>query len=136
MSYSKSRRNFVKQGSLIAGGLMAAPIFSRANYFSGSAGEIKVAVVGCGGRGTGAALQALNSKQNVKIVALADAFRDRVDGCYAALTSKDLSDQGYSGNFLNKVDVPEERKFTGFDAYQKAIPYADVVILATPPGFR
>ncbi len=136
MSYSKSRRNFVKQGSLIAGSLMAAPILSRANYFSGSAGEIKVAVVGCGGRGTGAALQALNSKQNVKIVALADAFRDRLDGCYAALTAKDLSDQGYSSNFLNKVDVPEERKFTGFDAFQKAIPYADVVILATPPGFR
>ena len=137
MKHSTSRRDFVKQSSLIAGGLMAAPIIgSGINFFSGAAGEIKVAVVGCGGRGTGAALQALLSKQNIKIVALADAFKDRLDDCYSKLTAEDMSDFGVTGNFKSKVDVPESRKFVGFDAYQKAIPLADVVILATPPGFR
>lgn len=136
MNAKTTRRTFVKQGSLLAGGLMAAPLLGKTNFFSGAAGEIKVAVVGCGGRGTGAALQALLSKQNVKVVALADAFKDRLDDCYNKLISTDLSDYGLTGNLKSKVDVPEARKFTGFDGYLKAIPLADVVILATPPGFR
>lgn len=137
MKKNTSRREFVRQSSLIAGGLMAAPLIgSGTNFFSGSAGEIKVAVIGCGGRGSGAAMQALLSKQNVKIVALADAFKDRLDDCYNRLTADDLSDMGIKGSMKAKVDVPESRKFTGFDGYLKAIPLADVVILATPPGFR
>lgn len=132
-----SRRNFVKQTSMIAGGLMAAPLISGANYFSGAAGTIKVALVGCGGRGRGAAMQAMLSKQNVKLVAMADAFRDKVDEAYQYLTVDDLSDiTGTPGNIKDKIDVPEERKFTGFDGYKKAIALADVVILTTPPGFR
>ena len=131
-----SRREFVKQSSIIAGGLMAAPLIGSANYFSGSDDAIKVALVGCGGRGTGAAMQALLSKQNVKIVAMADAFSDRLESCYKTLTADDLSDWGVTGNVKTKVDVPAERKFIGFDAYLKAIPLADVVILTTPPGFR
>lgn len=125
-----TRRGFVKQTSLLAGGLIAAPLLSKANYFSGADDVIKVALIGCGGRGTGAARQALLSKQNVKLVAMADAFRDRLDNCYKTLTSSELSE------LKNKVDVPEDRKFVGFDGYQKAIALADVVILATPPGFR
>jgi len=74
-----SRRTFVKDTSLIAGGIMAMPILSKANFFSGADDVIKVAVIGCGGRGTGAAMQAISSKQNVKIVAMADAFKDNVD---------------------------------------------------------
>ena len=133
-----SRRDFVKQSSLLAGGLIAAPFISSAtNYFSGADAIIKVALVGCGGRGTGAAMQAMLSKQNVKLVAMADAFRDRLDSCYKALNSDDISDwSGVKGNIKDKIDVPEERKFTGFDAYAKAIALADVVILTTPPGFR
>ncbi len=136
VSKNNSRRDFVKQSSLIAGGLIAAPFLSRANYFAGANDEIKVAVIGCGGRGTGAAMQALLSKQNVKIVAMADAFRDNIDKCYKALTSSDGSDSPTMAAARKKVDVPDERKFSGFDAYLKAIPLADVVILATPPGFR
>ena len=128
---SKSRRDFVKTSTLLAGGLVAAPFISKANYFSGADDVIKVALVGCGGRGTGAALQALLSKQNVKLVAMADAFRDRVDNCYKKLMADDEA-----ATIKNRIDVPEERRFVGFDAYQKAIPLADVVILATPPGFR
>lgn len=136
MNNKTSRRKFVQQTSLLTGGILAAPLLSKANFFSGAADEIKVAVIGCGGRGTGAALQALLTKQNIKIVALADAFKDRLEDCYKKLTANDMSDYGFIGNFKNKIDVPEERKFIGFDAYQKAIPLADVVILATPPGFR
>lgn len=135
-SGANSRREFVKQSGLLAGGLMAAPFLTRANFFSGADDVIKVALIGCGGRGTGAIMQALLSKQNVKLVAMADAFRDRIDGCYKTVTAEDLSDWGVTGNLRSKVDVPEERKFTGFDAYLKAIPLADVVILTTPPGFR
>jgi len=136
MTLKTTRRKFVKQSSLIAGGLMAVPILGRTNFFSGAAGEIKVAVVGCGGRGTGAAVQALSSKQNVKIVALADAFNDRLENCYSALNGE-LAERGLKESEIKaKVDVPESRRFVGFDAYQKAMPFADVVILATPPGFR
>ena len=130
---NNSRREFVKQSSLLAGALMTAPLLSRANFFSGADDVIKVALVGCGGRGTGAAMQALLSKQNVKLVAMADAFRDNLDKCYKNLGSAE-SAEGI--NAKSRIDVPEERKFTGFDGYQKAIALADVVILATPPGFR
>jgi len=130
---NRSRREFVKQSSLLAGALMTAPLLSRANFFSGADGVIKIALVGCGGRGTGAAMQALLSKQNVKLVAMADAFRDNLDKCYKSLNSDD-SAEGKAAK--SRIDVPEERKFTGFDGYLKAIALADVVILATPPGFR
>ncbi len=129
---TNSRREFVKQSSLLTGGIIAAPLMSHANFFSGSEDTIKVVLVGCGGRGTGAAIQALLSKQNVKLVAMADAFRDNIDNCYKSI-GEELAD---NAAVLAKIDVPEERKFTGFDGYLKAIPLADVVILCTPPGFR
>lgn len=125
---SSTRREFVKNSTLLAGGLLAAPLLSKANYFSGADDTIKIALIGCGGRGTGAATQALSTKQNVKIVAMADAFRDRLDHAYKELTSGEID--------AKRIDVPEENKFVGFDAYLKTIPLADVVLLATPPGFR
>lgn len=134
MDNKTTRRKFVQQTSLLAGGLFAAPFLSNANFFSGAAGTIKVALIGCGGRGTGAAVQALSTKQNVQLVAMADAFNDRIDSCYKAIAGS-LSEAGIT-DAKSKFDVPDERKFTGFDAYEKAIPLADVVILATPPGFR
>lgn len=134
---NKSRREFMKQGTILAGGILTAPLFANANYFSGADAVIKVALIGCGGRGTGAAMQALLTKQNVKLVAMADAFKDRIDSAYKQLNADDLSDwSGVKGNVKNKIDVPAERMFVGFDAYQKAIPLADVIILTTPPGFR
>jgi predicted dehydrogenase len=132
-SFHDKRRDFVKQGTMLAGAIAAAPLISNANFFSGSDDVIKVAVIGCGGRGTGAAVQALMSKQNVKIVAMADAFKDRLDECYKNVAGE-LANAG--AGTKGTLDVPEERKFVGFDGYLKAIPLADVVILATPPGFR
>lgn len=131
----KSRRDFVKQTGIISGGVLAAPLISNANFYSGASDAIKVALIGCGGRGTGAAVQALLSKQNVKLVAMADAFRDRLDDAYKSITG-DLTESGISGDIKKLIDVPEERKFVGFDAYKNAIALADVVILTTPPGFR
>src|SRR6476660_9945741 len=110
-----TRREFVKTSSILTGGAIALPLLSKANYFSGADDAIKVALIGCGGRGTGAAMQALSTKQNVKLVAMADAFRDRLDDCYKTLNADDLSD--YSStvkNLKDMIDVPEERKFTGF----------------------
>ncbi|MEO6915116.1 MAG: Gfo/Idh/MocA family oxidoreductase [Chitinophagaceae bacterium] len=128
---SKSRRDFVKQSSLLAGGLMAIPGLSQANYFSGADDVIKIAMVGCGGRGTGAAVQALHTKQNVQLVAMADAFKDRLDSAY-----KNIGQALKEDNLQGRLQVKEENKFVGFDGYKKAIALADVVILATPPGFR
>jgi len=131
-SNTQSRREFVKQSSLLAGSLMLAPLATQAGYFTSVDDTIKVALIGCGGRGTGAAMQALLTKQNVKLVAMADAFRDRLDDCFNALTDENSEE----GNVKAKVSVTEDTKFVGFDAYLKAIPLADVVILTTPPGFR
>ena len=136
-SFAAGRREFVRQTSLLAGGLIAAPLLSKANYFAGADDTIKIALVGCGGRGTGAAMQALSTTQNVKLVAMADAFQDNVEKCYASLIKENSSSSSKAPkNVKSKVDVPAERRFFGFDAYLKAIPLADVVILATPPGFR
>jgi predicted dehydrogenase len=132
---SNQRREFVKTAGLASGAILAAPLMSNANFFSGASDVIKVALIGCGGRGTGAAVQALRSKQNVKLIAMADAFKDRIDSAYKAITG-DLSEAGISGDITKMIDVPEERKFVGFDAYKQAIALADVVILTTPPGFR
>ncbi len=127
--HDQSRRDFVKNSSLLAGGLLAAPILSQANYFSGAPGTIKIALIGCGGRGTGAATQALRTKQNVQLVAMADAFRDRLDESFNNITEqmKETPD---------RIKVKDAHKYVGFDAYKQAIAKADVVILATPPGFR
>lgn len=125
-----SRRNFLKTSAALTGGAMlgSLPLAQAANSLSDD--SIKVALIGCGGRGTGAAFQALQSRQNVRLVAMADAFRGRLDEAYKNL----MADE--EGSVKDRVDVPEERKYTGFDAYQKAMRHADVVILATPPGFR
>ena len=128
-----SRRDFVKTSAVLTGGVMASPLLSKANFFSGAEDTIKVALIGCGGRGTGAASQACSTKQNVKIVAMADAFRDRIDSSYKELTADEKEGKA---SIKNRIDVPEERKYVGFDAYKKAMAHADVVILTTPPGFR
>ncbi|MBS1506101.1 MAG: Gfo/Idh/MocA family oxidoreductase [Bacteroidetes bacterium] len=132
-----SRREFVKQTSLLTGGLIAAPFLAEANFFNSVDDTIKIALIGCGGRGTGAAAQALSTKQNVKLVAMCDAFRDNLDNCYNALNADDWSDiTGKAESLKRKINVPEENKFVGFEGYKKAIALADVVILTTPPGFR
>lgn len=122
---TQQRRDFLKASALLAGGAIISSIPLAGAYASGS-DTIKIALIGCGDRGTGAAFQALSTKFNIKLVAMADAFQDRLDNSFQALNAK----------FAAKMDVPKERQFVGFDAYLKAIPLADVVLLVTPPGFR
>ena len=119
------RREFLKASALVAGGVMVSG-YSWAGGHSSVDDTIKIALIGCGDRGTGAAFQALNTKFNLKLVAMADAFQDRLDNSYKLLSDK----------FKDKVDVPKERQFVGFDGYKQAIALADVVLLVTPPGFR
>ncbi|HUF61063.1 MAG TPA: Gfo/Idh/MocA family oxidoreductase [Verrucomicrobiales bacterium] len=120
-----TRRGFLGAGATAAAGSVLAqlPVQSFAQVEGRS--RLKVALVGCGGRGTGAANETL-SVEGTELVAMADVFRDRLDGAYAQL----------SGRFQDTVKVTDQSKFIGFDAYLKAIDLADVVILATPPGFR
>ncbi|HSR42806.1 MAG TPA: Gfo/Idh/MocA family oxidoreductase, partial [Longimicrobiales bacterium] len=92
---------------------------------------IRVGLVGCGGRGTGAAAQALRAHPDVQLVAMADAFEDRLEG-----SLETLSDPERRGEIGKRIDVPPERRFVGFDAYREVIPLVDVVILTTPPHFR
>jgi len=123
-----SRRKFVKRTSLGAGSLILAgtlPV-ERSAWVQGNE-TLKLALIGCGGRGTGAANHALLADKDVKLVAMADIFRDRLDTSYDSLSQR---------HDRTRLDVPEEHKFTGFDSYKRAIELADVVILATPPGFR
>lgn len=132
-----SRRDFLKTTAALTGGAMLSglPLAQAAQSLPDDA--IKIALVGCGGRGTGAAMQALLTQQNVRLVAMADVFRHKIDEAWKNLTADDLEDwAGVSGNVKDRVDVPEAHQFTGFDAYKQAIALADVVILATPPGFR
>jgi predicted dehydrogenase len=97
---------------------------------AGESSTIQVALVGCGGRGTGAAGNALAAKTApTKLVAMADVFPERLSNSYQSLK------QGFN----DKVDVPQERQFIDFEAYKKAMDClkpGDVVILATPPAFR
>src|SRR3954470_19969552 len=115
---STSRREFL-QATVAAGTLAAAPAVHAAG------GDLlRVGLVGCGGRGTGAASQALSADSNVRLVAMADAFEDRLQDSLDVL-QKD-------GKVSAKVDVRPDRRFIGFDAYEKLIASGvDVVLLCT-----
>ena len=124
-----SRRNFVKKSALVTGGTLLLPnLHMNAMGSSIKNKKLKIALVGCGGRGTGAVVQALNADENVELVAMADAFEDRLIASLANIV-KELGES-------KKVNVKKKNQFVGFDAAVKAMDLADVVILATPPGFR
>ena len=123
-----TRRTFVKSATL-TGGLLLSPSFSlEAMANSSNNKKLKLALVGCGGRGTGAAVQALRADKDVELVAVADAFKDRIESSLKSIYEE------LDGEI--EVKVKEKNRFVGFNSYQKAIDKADVVILTTPPGFR
>lgn len=137
---SVSRRDFVRSGgALAAGAFTAAHAFAAAPgrhddatladgpARDGSRDQLRIGVIGCGGRGSGAAMNALEADQGARIVALADLFPDRLASARANLAR-------HGGP---RGDVPAERCFSGFDAYRRLLEVdLDVVALATPPGFR
>ncbi|NGF57065.1 Gfo/Idh/MocA family oxidoreductase [Parapedobacter sp. SGR-10] len=118
-----SRRDFIKSSSVLLGSL---PLLSfERGIFEDK--TIRVGLVGCGGRGNGAAVQALTADPHVKITALGDIFEDKLQQGLSLLSRKDA----------NRVDVPENRQFVGFDSYRKVIDSGvDVVLLCAPPNFR
>ena len=120
------RRSFLKNSSILTGSLVL-PSFSFKKQKQLDK-KLKISVVGCGGRGTGAAVQALRADKNVELVALCDAFEDRLERSLNAIIDE------LEGEL--DIKVKDKNKFVGFDGYKKAIDLADVVILATPPGFR
>jgi predicted dehydrogenase len=124
-----TRREFVKSSTAAATTATVGSIeLSSAAHASGS-DEIKIALVGCGGRGTGAVVNAFENKanSNLRLIALADAFPEPIERAL----------QDLQGQFRNKVDVPPNRRFVGLDAFEKAIASGpDLILLCTPPGFR
>ena len=122
-----TRRDFLRRTSTaIVGASVLGSLPVERSAFAAGSDTLKIVLVGCGGRGSGAASQALSTDGPVKLVAMADVFRDNLDN-----SLRNLSEQ-----HKDKVDVPPDRQFVGFEAYKQAIPLGDVVVLATPPGFR
>ena len=123
------RRDFVRTAGIAAGGLIAAPAF--ASTLGRAERELRIGVIGCGGRGSGAAINALEASPDCRITAMGDLFPDRLDSSLARLQEQEIAKAG------SRIDVPESRRFTGFDAFKGVIASdCDIVILATPPGFR
>src|SRR5262249_41766260 len=121
-----SRRKFLKS---TAAGAAALSALSAAQAVHAAGNDVlKIGLVGCGGRGTGAAEQALRADPNLKLVAMGDAFGDRI--------TESLRNLNQKADLRTKIDVPRERQFTGFDNYKQVIEACDVVLLCSPPGFR
>ncbi len=138
---TNSRRTFIKTAGTVAAGtaLVGYSPHVRTAHAAGAGETLKVALIGCGGRGTGAAVQALSTDGPVKLWAMADAFGDRLELSLKGL-KKGLPkryDRSKTGSLADRVDVPPERRFVGLDGYRKAIDSGvDVVLIAAPPGFR
>ncbi|TWU58205.1 Gfo/Idh/MocA family protein [Rubripirellula reticaptiva] len=127
MQTPPDRRSFLKTTTAAAAGAALTSTIARSANAAGS-DEIRFVLVGCGGRGTGAAAQIFNTKGNVKLVAVADAFAANAERALKSLSR---------GENESKVDVPPEQVFAGLDAYKAAIDVdADLVIIATPPGYK
>ena len=125
---STTRRDFIKTTAATTAAAAAASSFIARSAHAAGDDTIKIALIGCGGRGSGACSQALSTQQGpIKLIAMADAFEDRLKSSLANLKRE----------HQEKVDVKDDMQFVGFDAYQKAIDAGpDMVIIATPPGFR
>ncbi|MHC1766375.1 MAG: Gfo/Idh/MocA family protein [Verrucomicrobiia bacterium] len=125
-----SRRAFIKtSGTVLAGAALAGTVATPRPGYCAESNEIKIALIGCGGRGTGAAANALSTQGPTKLWAMADVFEARLNGSYNALS------QQYS----EKLAVPPERRFVGFDAFKHAIDSMEqggLVLLGTPAAFR
>jgi len=139
-----TRRAFLKSSTQVLAGAALSAAMARPGYVAEN-NTIQVALVGCGGRGTGAAANALASRSGpIKLVAMADVFADRLSRSYEALSTASTRTEGSADAWLggfqaSQVDVPRERRFIGFDAYRKAMDFlqrGDIVILTTPVAFR
>jgi predicted dehydrogenase len=123
-----SRRSLLSAGSATVAGVALAPFVSAKKSSIGGAEVLRVGLIGCGGRGTGAASDALLADTNVQLVAMGDVFADHLESSLKTLEGQ--------AELKGKIDVPPERRFVGFDAYKQVIENCDVVLLCTTPHFR
>ena len=126
--FPSTRRDFLKStsGAVMAGAWAAQAGLPAIARGASDSRKLKIGLVGCGYRGTGAANQAMTADSNCELFAMGDVFADKLVSSLATLTKI----------HHERVSVPESRQFIGLDAYQKVIENCDVVLLATPPGFR
>jgi predicted dehydrogenase len=124
-----SRRQFLKTSSTALGGVLAANLGSPRSVLAAGGDQLKIGLIGCGGRGTGAANQALHADPNVVLTAMGDAFSEKLESSLQTLLRQN--------DVASRVQVEADPRFVGLDAFQKVIDSGvDVVLLATPPGFR
>lgn len=126
-----TRRDFLITSSLLATAptVLAGASTAAAAVHAGGSDTLKVGLIGCGGRGAGAAIDALTADKNVQLTAMADVFGERLNSSLETLQKNAAA--------VGRIDVPEERRFVGFDAYNQLISTdVDVVLMATPPHFR
>ena len=122
-----TRRDFMRNGTAAAAAAALASYAIPSGVHAQASTTVKVGLVGCGGRGSGAALQALTAEENAELVAMGDMFADKLDQSHENLINSEVAD---------RVLADDIKKFTGFDAYKGVIDASDVVLLATPPHFR
>lgn len=120
-----TRREFLKTSALL-GTALAAPAILPGGAVAANGDTLRVGLIGCGGRGTGAASQALNADKNVMLAAMGDVFENQLQNSLKSLQQQ----------HRDQIKVTPETSFVGIDAYKKVIQNVDVVLLATPPGFR
>jgi myo-inositol 2-dehydrogenase / D-chiro-inositol 1-dehydrogenase len=118
------RRDFIKKGSIA---MMGSTLIHPYTVIRSKNEKLRVGIVGCGDRGAGAIVNALAVSDSFELVAMGDTFRDRLDKCYKSVLPYDKKGQ---------IKVDEDKKFVGFDAYEKVIEQSDVVFLVTPAPFR
>lgn len=128
-THESSRRNFLKTGSTVAvASTLGMNLSMSAGLYAAGNEILKVGLVGCGGRGTGAAREAMKADPQTRMIAMADAFPEQIEGSITSLKGvKEIGD---------RVVVDSDFKFTGLEAYKQLIDAVDVVVLASPPGFR
>ena len=122
-----SRREFLKHGAAAAAAGAAVNLGLNSGLYAAGSDTLRVGLVGCGGRGTGAAVQALSADPNTKLVAMGDAFADFLEASLSNLKNSPVAD---------RVEVDADHKFAGFDAHRHVTDACDVVLLCAPPGFR
>lgn len=125
-----NRREFIKSsGAAVIGGAIASNILMPSKAFAENKETIKIGLIGCGGRGAGNVREAMTADPNVVLVSMGDIFQDQLTGRLDALRKNE--------ELASRIKVTKENCFVGFDAYKKVVDSdVDVVILATPPGFR
>ena len=131
-----TRRDALKTSAAVAGTVLASGLVMPSAFGSGffrGANRLKVGVVGCGGRGSGAVVNSLMASPDTELYAMGDVFQDRINGSLSGI----MEETGKGDFDKSRINVPKDRQFVGLDAYKKVLATdIDIVILATAPGFR